>query len=164
MPRGDQLIRQWCLLQVLENRVGQTVEELAADLKCSVRTVWRDLRVLQAVGFPLTDLRDGKRSRWQFVEGYRSKLPVPFTLTELLALHWGRDLLVPFRGTPVRDALGSALEKIRSLLPPQAIAYLEAMGEVVSVRGVRMKLALGGQDWLTPLHEAIRNQERIEID
>jgi len=34
MPRGDQLIRQWCLLQALENRVGQTVEEPAADLKC----------------------------------------------------------------------------------------------------------------------------------
>ena len=164
MPRGDQLIRQWRLLQALENRAGQTVEDLALDLKCTVRTIWRDLRVLQAAGFPLADFRDGKRSRWQFVEGYRSKLPVPFTLTELLALHWSRDLLAPTPGTPLRDALDSALAKIRSLLPAKALAYLDDMGQVVSVRTPRMKLMFGGQDWLTPLQQVLQRQERTEID
>jgi predicted DNA-binding transcriptional regulator YafY len=38
------------------------------------------------------------------------------------------------------------------------------MGEVISARGPRVKLVLGGQDWITPLHEALQRQERIEMD
>jgi len=164
VPRGDQLIRQWRLLQTLESRPGRNVEELAGEVRCSPRTIWRDLKVLQEAGFPLYDAPDGKRSRWQFVEGYRSSLPVPFTLTELLALHWSRDLLAPIPGTPLRDALDNSLGKIRSLLPAKALAYLEAMGRVVSVRSPRMKLVFGGQDWLTPLHQALQRREQVEID
>jgi len=54
MPRGDQLTRQWRLLHILASRGGRTIPELMREVGCSRRTIWRDLGILQAVGFPLT--------------------------------------------------------------------------------------------------------------
>jgi hypothetical protein len=39
MPRGDQLARQWRLLQFLGRPAGLAVEEAAHELGCTVRTV-----------------------------------------------------------------------------------------------------------------------------
>jgi len=53
MPRGDQLSRQWRLLQLIDRPHGITVDDAARELGITVRTVWRDLDTLQRVGFPL---------------------------------------------------------------------------------------------------------------
>ncbi len=50
MPRGNQLTRQWRLLQLLDRPDGVAVEDAARDLDCAVRTIWRDLRVLEGAG------------------------------------------------------------------------------------------------------------------
>ena len=60
MPRGNQLSRQWRLLQLLDAPAGVTVEDAARDLDCVVRTIWRDLRVLQDAGFPIYDEAQAK--------------------------------------------------------------------------------------------------------
>ncbi|MBI3989390.1 MAG: WYL domain-containing protein [candidate division NC10 bacterium] len=39
MPRGDQVIRQWKLLRLLESRRGRTLEELVKELNCCTRTI-----------------------------------------------------------------------------------------------------------------------------
>jgi predicted DNA-binding transcriptional regulator YafY len=52
MARGNQLTRQWRLLQLLD-RPGVAVADAARELDCAVRTVWRDLRVLEDAGFPI---------------------------------------------------------------------------------------------------------------
>ena len=53
MPRGNQLTRQWRLLQLLDRPSGVAVEDAARDLRCTIRTIWPDLQVLQGAGFPL---------------------------------------------------------------------------------------------------------------
>jgi predicted DNA-binding transcriptional regulator YafY len=55
MPRGNQLTRQWQLLQLIDRPAGVTVDDAAGDLGCAVRTIWRDLRVLHDAGFPIYD-------------------------------------------------------------------------------------------------------------
>ena len=52
MPRGNQLSRQWRLLQRIGRPAGVTVEDAARELECSVRTIWRDISVLENAGFP----------------------------------------------------------------------------------------------------------------
>ncbi len=52
MPRGNQLARQWQLLQLIDHATGIAVEDAARKLGCTVRTIWRDLDVLQKAGFP----------------------------------------------------------------------------------------------------------------
>ena len=61
MPKGDQLARQWRLLHLLDRPAGVAVETAAQELACSIRTIWRDLNVLQDAGFPICDEPGGAR-------------------------------------------------------------------------------------------------------
>jgi predicted DNA-binding transcriptional regulator YafY len=136
MARGDQLIRQWKLLHVLGVRGGRSVDELMQEMRCSRRTVWRDLAVLQATGFPLTTEQDGRENRYRLIESSRDALQVPFTLTELMSLHLGRHLLVPLRGTPVGEAIHTALQKVSATLVPAAKDFLTSLDQTMSARAV----------------------------
>ena len=54
MARGEQLARQWKIIQTLiSSRMGKSATDLAEGLECGWRTVYRDLEALQAAGFPL---------------------------------------------------------------------------------------------------------------
>jgi hypothetical protein len=98
--RGEQLARQWRILRALEsNRHGITVADLAEQEGCQARTVWRDLAGIQEAGFPLYSEKDGQKSRFGFIEGYKFHLPVPFSVTELMSLYFYRNILGIFKDT-----------------------------------------------------------------
>jgi predicted DNA-binding transcriptional regulator YafY len=67
MPRGNQLVRQWQLLQLIDRPAGIAVDQAAGQLGCTPRTIWPDLKVLQHASFPLYDDRgaDTRRSMWR---------------------------------------------------------------------------------------------------
>jgi predicted DNA-binding transcriptional regulator YafY len=53
--RGDQIVRQWRIIQSMETRrYGISVAELAEELESQPRTIYRDLEALYNAGFPLT--------------------------------------------------------------------------------------------------------------
>ena len=164
MARGNQLIRQWRALLILSMHGGRSVDELAGEVGCSRRTLWRDLEVLQAVGFPVTCERDGRESRYRLIEGARGLSPMPFTLPELMSLHLGRDLLAPLRGTPASDAIQSTLDKIAAALSPDAKAFLDQMGRVLSARTVHSKRQSGSLDTFRTLQESIQSQQTLEAE
>ena len=65
MARGDQLGRQWMIIQTLiSSRIGKSAAELAKDLECSPRTVYRDLEALQVAGFPIYTERVEGKNLW----------------------------------------------------------------------------------------------------
>ena len=80
MGRGDQLARQWRIIQTLiSSKQGKSVGDLIKEENCHPRTVYRDLEALQEAGFPIyQERRDGK-GVWALVDEYRHHLPVPFT-------------------------------------------------------------------------------------
>lgn len=118
MARGDQLARQWTIIQTLmHSRLGHTPAELAAALGCHSRTVYRDLDALQAAGFPVCTERADGHSRWQFMEGARHPLPLPLSLTEMMALYFSRGVLGSLRHTPFHAAIESLLQKVEATLP-----------------------------------------------
>jgi len=122
--RGDQLARQWQLIQRLaRSRYGVHLDELAEDLGCVRRTVYRDLDALMLAGFPVvSEKRDG-RVYYRFLDTFRLG-DVPFTPDEILALVFGEDLLRALEGTVFHDSIRSAISKIRAGLSPELAEYL----------------------------------------
>ena len=162
MPRGDQITRHWRILMALAERGGVTVPALMRELCASRRTVWRDLQVLQTVGFPLTSERDGRESRYRLMEGARGLHGVPVALPELLVLHLARDLLKPLRDTPLGGPIQGLLDKVAARLAPAAKAFLDGLGRQVSARLIQQKDLRRSGDSLDTLQAALRERCSVE--
>jgi predicted DNA-binding transcriptional regulator YafY len=78
MPRGDQLARQWKIIQTLiTSRRGKSAAELAEGLECHPRTLYRDLEALQVAGFPIyTEKVEGK-NLWSLLDTLKHNIPIP---------------------------------------------------------------------------------------
>jgi predicted DNA-binding transcriptional regulator YafY len=127
--RGDQLARQWRLIQRLaRSRWGVGLDELADDLECHRRTVYRDLDALMLAGFPVLSERRDNKVFYRFLENFKLG-DVPFTPDEILSLAFGEDLLRTLEGTVFHDSIRSALEKIRASLGPELAEFLARLGE-----------------------------------
>jgi predicted DNA-binding transcriptional regulator YafY len=102
MARGDQLARQWRIIQTL-------------------------------VTSPIySDRVDGK-GVWSVVDEYKHKMPVPFTLTELMALYFSRDLISVFKGTIFYDSLEALFQKIKTTLPAESLAYMDRVEQTLHI-------------------------------
>ncbi len=131
--RGEAFARQLRLLALLEVRPeGVELEEAAGELGTQRRTVYRDFRVLEDAGFPLTSALDGRRARWRMLEGYRHRLQLSLSWSELVALMAARKLMSGLAGTVLHDGAASALEKIRATLPKGLADHFRASEGLVS--------------------------------
>ena len=164
MARGDQLARQWRMLQILiASRRGRTVSELAEAIGCHPRTAYRDLEALQVAGFPLyTDRREGK-NRWALLDIARRQAPLPLNLAELMALYLSRSMLEAMEDTVFSDALETLFDKIRATLPPQTLAYIDGVSETFQVRFRRFARQGAGTAAVDRIHEAILQRRSLDI-
>lgn len=133
MPRGDQLARQWKILQYLSiSRYGKSVADLAGHLHCHTRTIYRDLDALYDAGFPVYNGKIDGKSLWMADD--TSKQPqIPFTLQELMALHFSRGMLKIFKDTIFYDSLESLFSKVETTLPSESIKYLNSVEQTLQV-------------------------------
>jgi len=161
--RGDQLARQWQLIQRLaRSRAGVGLDDLAEELGCVRRTVYRDLDALQYAGFPvLSEKRDG-RVFYRFVDRFGLG-DVPFTTDEVLALAFGEDLLRPLEGTVFHDSIRSALQKIRSALGPEVAGFLERLGQAFRVLPGPHKSYAEQRDVIRTLSDAVLGARSVRI-
>ena len=73
--RGDQLARQWRIIQANEaSPNGLNAAEVAEREETGIRTIYRDLEALQAAGFPLYTERVEKANRWAFIHTFKFKI------------------------------------------------------------------------------------------
>jgi predicted DNA-binding transcriptional regulator YafY len=161
--RGDQLARQWQLIQHLaKSRAGIGLDELARELDCVKRTVYRDLDALMYAGFPVkSEKRDG-RAFYSFLDSYRLG-DVPFTPDELLALAFSEDLLRVLEGTVFHDSIASALAKIRAGLGPELTNYLSRMTDTFRVIPGPHKRYAQFADTIRMLNDAVLSQQTIAM-
>src|SRR5882672_5822341 len=122
MPRNAEVIRQWTILREIETARGSgvTIDELAALCAVTTRTIRRDLQALEEAGFPLFDDRsneDGK-TRWRMNGQAFKGLSAGLTVSALCALYFSRTLLESLSGTPFRDDVESAFDKLPAALTP----------------------------------------------
>jgi len=139
MPRNAEVIRQWTILREIEGArgIGVTIDDLASLCAVTTRTIRRDLQALEEAGFPLYDNKahDDGRTRWA-INGQAFKgLAAGLTLSELCALYFSRTLLESLSGTPFRDDVESAFEKLGSALTPHMRQFLDQLPRVIATKG-----------------------------
>ncbi len=161
--RGDQLARQWQLIQRLaRSKAGAHLDELANELECVRRTVYRDLDALMYAGFPVVSERRDGRTYYRFLDSFRLG-DVPFTPDEVLALAFGEDLLRTLEGTVFHDSIRSALGKIRASLGPELSEYLLRLGESFRVLPGPHKNYARFRDTIQVLNDAVVGRRGVSI-
>jgi predicted DNA-binding transcriptional regulator YafY len=164
MARGDQLGRQWKIIRTLiASKRGRSVQDLAADLDCHPRTVYRDLEALQAAGFPVYTERINNKAYWSLLESARHHIPIPFNLTELMALYFSRDMLRVLKNTIFFDSLESLFQKIKATLSPGTIQYLDQIGNSLHVGFKPYKEYGKFKDIIAQANEAVMQKRHLRI-
>jgi predicted DNA-binding transcriptional regulator YafY len=148
---------------MIDRPQGVTVDDAARDLSCTVRTIWRDLDVLQRAGFPLYTERavDGNRGVWRVTEEFKRALPLKLTLGELVAMLMSRDLLTPLGVSVLGPEVGSAFKKIESTLSRDALALIGQMRDRLGVRAAGAKLQAPAAEHLPKIHLALAERRTL---
>jgi len=138
VPRNVEVIRQWTILREIERArgAGATIDELAVVCGVTTRTIRRDLQALEEAGFPLYDDRQGEdgRTRWRLNGQPFKGLSAGLTLSELCALYFSRSLLESLAGTPFREEVESAFDKLASVLTPHMQRFLDQLPRVIATK------------------------------
>jgi predicted DNA-binding transcriptional regulator YafY len=162
--RGDQLARQWRLIQLLaRRRYGAGLDDLAAELECHRRTVYRDLDALQFAGFPVTSEKRDGRVFYRLLETFELG-EAPFTPDELMALAWSEDLLQGLAGTVFHDSIHSALAKIRASLGPELSSFLGRLHDAFRVLPGPHKRYAEASETIRTLNEAVLDRRSVRIE
>lgn len=161
--RGDQLARQWQLIQHLaRSRAGIGLDELADELGCVRRTVYRDLDALMYAGFPLVSEKRDAKVYYRFLDSFKLG-DVPFTADEVMALAFSEDLLRTLEGTVFHDSIRSALAKIRSGLGDELSGYLDGLAEVFRVLPGPHKRYADCRDTIHTLNDAVLARRTVSM-
>ncbi|MEI6127297.1 MAG: transcriptional regulator [Pseudomonadota bacterium] len=164
MPRGDQLGRQWKIIQAITVAMhGKTAAELADEIECNLRTVYRDLEALQIAGFPLYNSRDEGKSLWVLSETVKNNTPIPFSMTELMALYFSKDLIKALQDTLFHDSLESLFQKIKTTLPPESLKYLQSVQQTFTVGKTNHKRYRQFKDIIPRVNEAVLKKKTVAI-
>ena len=150
MPRNAEVIRQWTILREIETARagGVTIDELAELCDVTTRTIRRDLQALEEAGFPLFDDRSGDdgKTRWK-VNGQAFKgLAAGLTVSELCALYFSRTLVAALSGTPFKDDVESAFEKLCGVLTPHMRQFLDQLPRVITTKADPLRRRSEGDD------------------
>jgi predicted DNA-binding transcriptional regulator YafY len=161
--RNAEVIRQWKILKTIEAARHATTQALADQLGVTERTIRRDVEALQEAGFPLYDEREDGRKVWRLVPGYKQKLTQSFSLSELAALYFGKNLLSYLGGAPFARDLESAFGKIREALPAKSLPYLARIQDLFAARPDPAKDYSKKKDVIAGLVDATLHQRQANV-
>lgn len=127
---------------------GVTIDDLASLCRVTTRTIRRDLQALEEAGFPIFDdrSRDDGRTRWKMNGQAFKGLATGLTLAELCALYFSRTLLESLAGTPFRDDLESAFDKLDATLTPHMRQFLDQLPRVIASKPDPMRRRTGSDE------------------
>ncbi len=161
--RNAEVIRQWRILKTIEAGRFTSSAKLAHEFGVTERTIRRDIEALQEAGFPIYDDRANGKKVWRLVEGYRQKLDQGFSLSELAALYFSRNMLSFLGGAPFGQDLESAFAKIREALPQKSLPFLSRIQDLFSARPDPWKDYSKKQDVIAGLIDAILHQRQARV-
>jgi predicted DNA-binding transcriptional regulator YafY len=162
--RNAEVVRQWKILKRIEAGRYTSTQALAEEHGVTERTIRRDIEALQEAGFPLYDDRAEGRRIWRLVEGYKARVTQTFSLAELAALYFGKNLMGFLGGSPFGSDLEAAFAKIREALPSRSLPYLARIQDLFAVRPEPWKDYSKKKDVIAGLIDATLHQRRARLE
>lgn len=146
------------ILTLIQGGDGWTAARLARECQTTERTIYRDLKMLDAAGIPY--FYDPDRKCYHIRRDFFMP-PVELTLEESLALtalaeHIGHREQVPFT-----KAAGKAIAKVRSQLPASIRAALERIDRAVTIQLAATNPPEAGRDVYTKVQNAIATRKAL---
>ncbi|MBW1865025.1 MAG: transcriptional regulator, partial [Deltaproteobacteria bacterium] len=148
---------------LIASKRGKSVQNLASELSCHSRTVYRDLEALQVAGFPVYTERKNQKNYWSLMESAKHQIPIPFNITELMALYFSSDMLKMLKNTLFYDSLESLFQKIKATLPPEYMTYLRHVESTLKVDLKPTKDYSQFREIIDQINEAILNRRHVRI-
>jgi predicted DNA-binding transcriptional regulator YafY len=146
------------LIQLQSKRVV-VAKEIAQRFNISIRTVYRDIRTLEAAGIPIGS-ETGKG--YYLVEGFLLP-PVMFTPTEVGALITAGKFLNRFGDNSILKSFDSAIYKIKSILKNSDKYYIEELQNKIMVYCTTGQNDLLVDNVIATIQSAICNKNVISI-
>jgi len=145
------------ILGMLQTKRIVTSTQVADKFGISVRTVYRDIRALEASGVPIVT-EDGRG--YSLMEGYRLP-PIMFTEKEANALITAEQIVLRSKDSSLIKEFSEAVSKIRSVLRYSSKDKVELLSERVFV-GKNFEEKITSQS-LTDIQIALTNFQLIRI-
>ena len=169
--RGKNLIKLLKAIDLFSKPEGTTINEMASHLGVDRRSVYRIIRVVEDIGFPVwTDkIPTEKEKRWKLEESYLKKLPnmkipdINLTLTEVLSLFLLKGGEGLFKGTEIEKNIKSAFEKLGLFLPNNACDQLSKIKALFLSSTKFAKDYSGREAIIDHLIDAMLNTETCKI-
>lgn len=112
MQDTSRLSRLTAILTLLLSRRLLTATQIAKRFDISVRTVYRDIRALEAAGVPIVT-EEGKG--YCIMDGYKLP-PIMFTEAEAYALITSEQIIMRNKDSSLKQGYSEAIAKIKAVL------------------------------------------------
>lgn len=126
----SRLSRLTATITILLSRRLVTATYLSERFGVSVRTIYRDIRALEAAGLPIVT-EEGRG--YSIMEGYKLP-PVMFTEEEACALITSEQLILRYKDSSLKRVFSEAITKIRTVLQQSSQAHTELLSERMYVQ------------------------------
>jgi predicted DNA-binding transcriptional regulator YafY len=153
----SRLSRLTAIITILLSRRLVTSTYLAERFGVSVRTIYRDIRALEAAGLPIMT-EEGRG--YSIMEGYKLP-PVMFTEEEACAMITSEQLILRNKDSSLKRAFSSAIAKIRTVLQQSSQAHTELLSERMYIQ--RQHDHQDSSHILLPLQLALTRLQVVQI-
>lgn len=162
LDRGKQVLRLFAILRALENsRRGLTMAELHELLeeRCTTRTVYRDVEVLQQAGFQIST----EEGRVKFAEGTQGLRATPLRAHELFALLLTKDLLEPIAETPMGSCHHALVTRLSAGLTPAGRQLVTEQRSLLRATHAAPARVNGGDAVLSVIEQAYEMEQCLRL-
>ena len=158
MNNKPRLSRLTTILTQLQSKQILTAREIAEKHNISIRTVYRDIRMLENSGIPITT-EEGKG--YSLINGFNLP-PVMFTEKEANALITAEKLILKNKDKSFTEQYESAISKIKAILQNPQKAKTELLSERILFRENNEDKKTS--DYLMTIQSTITDFNLIEIE
>ncbi len=169
--RGRKIIKFLRLFDLLCRANGASKNDIAEDLGISQRSVYRQLNLIDELGFLYEQFDDPvtNRKRWRLDRKYCRKTPLLdlpdlyLTPQELIALIFLRGESKIFQGTGLEEYVNSAFKKLENMAPPGMGNVLEKYRPLILMDARLSKRLDGKEKMVEILTDAIIERQTCRV-